>query len=75
MIKSLALCTFLVLALPAHAAQTGTIPSMPGIDAPELAALGPHAVGFRSLTLVHRAQPDVEARASATGACRCAIGS
>ena len=67
MIKNLALCTFLVLALPAQAAETGTIPSMPGIDAPELAALGPHAVGFRSLTLVHRAQPDVEAKASATG--------
>ncbi len=34
-------------------------PSVPGIDAPQLAALGPHAVGFRSVTLVHQGQPDL----------------
>ena len=34
-------------------------PSVPGIDAPQLAHLGPHAVGFRSVTLIHKAQPDL----------------
>ena len=34
-------------------------PSVPGIDAPQLAPLGPHSVGFRSVTLVHSAQPDL----------------
>lgn len=34
-------------------------PSIPGVDAPELAALGPDAVGVRTLTFVHRAQPDL----------------
>jgi predicted dienelactone hydrolase len=34
-------------------------PSTFGPDAPALAALGPHAVGVETLTLVERAQPDV----------------
>lgn len=34
-------------------------PSVPGIDAPQLSALGTHKVGFRSVTLIHRAQPDL----------------
>ena len=42
-------------------------PSVPGIDAPQLAPLGPHAVGFRSVTLVHKAQPDLLHVDSATG--------
>lgn len=42
--------------------------SRPGVDAPQLAHLGPHAVGLRSITLVHAAQPDVLARTSTTGA-------
>jgi len=33
--------------------------SQPGIDAPELAALGPLAVGFHSIRLVEHAVPDV----------------
>ena len=33
-------------------------PSIPGVDAPELAALGPDKVGFRTVRLIHRAQPD-----------------
>ena len=33
-------------------------PSIPGVDAPELAASGPDTVGFRTLQLVHKAQPD-----------------
>ncbi len=39
-------------------ASGATLPSIPGIDAPELAALGPDKVGFRTLQLVHKAQPD-----------------
>lgn len=31
----------------------------PGIDAPELAAAGPSAIGYRTLTLVHLRQPNV----------------
>ena len=42
-------------------------PSVPGIDAPQLAPLGPHAVGFRSITLVHQAQPDLLNVDRATG--------
>ncbi len=42
-------------------------PSVPGIDAPQLALLGPHAVGFRSVTLVHKAQPDLLHVDPATG--------
>ena len=36
-------------------------PSVPGADAPELAAMGPNAVGFRTVTLIHRNQPQLEA--------------
>ena len=32
---------------------------MPGIDAPELAALGSFGVGFKTVTLIHRAQPNL----------------
>ena len=41
-------------------------PSIPGIDAPELAALGPDKVGFRTLRLVHKAQPDFTSTEPAT---------
>jgi predicted dienelactone hydrolase len=43
-------------------------PSVPGIDAPELAALGPDGVGFRTVTFVHKAQPDLMAADAKTGA-------
>ena len=36
-------------------------PSIPGADAPELAAVGPNGVGFRTATLIHREQPDFQA--------------
>jgi predicted dienelactone hydrolase len=36
-------------------------PSVPGIDAPQLAPLGDYKVGFRSFALVHKAQPDFAA--------------
>jgi predicted dienelactone hydrolase len=43
-------------------------PSLPGADAPELAAMGPDGVGFRTVTLVHRGQPDFQAVDAKTGA-------
>jgi predicted dienelactone hydrolase len=42
--------------LPLHA----RVPSAPGVDAPELAALGKSAVGFRTFSFIQRNQPDVE---------------
>ena len=42
--------------------------SRPGVDAPELARLGSHAVGLRSIILVDSAQPNVVARDATTGA-------
>ncbi|MGI9245834.1 MAG: alpha/beta hydrolase family protein [Steroidobacteraceae bacterium] len=42
-------------------------PSRPGLDAPELALLGSHPVGVRTLTLVHRDQLDLIAADPATG--------
>lgn len=44
------------LTAPVHASA----PSVPGVDAPELAALGQYGVGFRSVLFTHRGQPDVE---------------
>ena len=49
-------------------AQSQRPPSVPGIDAPQLAALGEHKVGFRSITLIHKAQPDFAAADPATHA-------
>jgi predicted dienelactone hydrolase len=58
----LALC--LATTLPTFAAD---VPSRTGIDAPELAPLGPYAVGVRSLTMVDRDQLDLAAFEPATG--------
>ncbi len=44
------------------------LPSIPGADAPQLAALGPFGVGVRTLTLVHHDQPDLLAANLETGA-------
>lgn len=66
MTKMLACLAALLLAMPVNAGASGTVPSKPGMDAPELAAVGLHEVGFRALTLVHRGQPDVEANKQAT---------
>ncbi|OYY70105.1 MAG: hypothetical protein B7Y44_03795 [Sphingomonadales bacterium 28-55-16] len=44
----------------ARAPQVLDVPSIPGIDAPELAALGTYDIGFRSIMLTHQGQPDVE---------------
>jgi len=43
----------------ATCAMAGEPPSRPGVNAPELARLGTHAVGVRTLVLVDRDQPDV----------------
>lgn len=42
-------------------------PSMTGVDAPELAALGPEPIGFRTITLVHKQQPDLMAAVPNSG--------
>ncbi len=55
---------FLFLATPALAEPP---PSVPGVDAPELARLGPHAVGVRTVTWTQAAQPDVLAYDKAKG--------
>ena len=43
-------------------------PSQPGIDAPELAHLGSHRVGVRTLILVDRENPDGRSLGTAGGA-------
>jgi predicted dienelactone hydrolase len=53
------LATLFSLIMVATAAAASP-PSLTGVDAPELAALGKVAVGFRTITLTHRAQPDVQ---------------
>jgi predicted dienelactone hydrolase len=42
------------------AALNANVPSVPGVDAPELSALGVYGIGFRSVTFTHQNQPDVE---------------
>lgn len=44
-----------------------SVPSVPGIDAPQLAKLGSHKVGFRTLTLLHKDQPNLLGADPATG--------
>lgn len=44
----------------ASAPKVMDVPSIPGVDAPELAALGTYDIGFRSIMLTHQGQPDVE---------------
>lgn len=61
-----ALLVGLLLAAPGLPAAAP--PSQPGTNAPELAKLGPHAVGVRALTFVDKAAPDVRAFDAKTGA-------
>ena len=56
MIRCVLASALMLLVAPVHA----SIPSVPGADAPELAALGTYDVGFRSVTFTNRNQPDVE---------------
>jgi predicted dienelactone hydrolase len=48
-------------------AAAADAPSRPGIDAPELAALGTHSVGVRSITLVDRDQVNLSTIDPGTG--------
>lgn len=59
------LVALLTLAQPAMAQSP---PARPGADAPELAALGPHAVGVRTRIWIQPAQPDILAYDRAKGA-------
>ncbi len=62
---SLAIALILVLlSVPVFADEP---PSRYGVDAPELARLGPYAVGIKTLQLIERAQPDVLAFDPAKG--------
>ena len=65
MLKLWVAAAMLLLVTPLQA--EANLPSIPGVDAPELAALGPDGVGFRTVTYIHRAQPDFQAGADKTG--------
>jgi predicted dienelactone hydrolase len=54
----------LLLSVPVFADEP---PGRYGVDAPELARLGPYAVGIKTLQLIERAQPDVLAFDPAQG--------
>jgi len=56
------------LAAPALAGQVQKVPAIVGIDAPELAPMGAAGVGFRSVTFVHKDQPDLEHPDATSGA-------
>ncbi len=58
MMKRIAFWVCAVVTSPLNAHPN--VPSSPGVDAPELAKLGPYAVGFRTITLVNERQPDLE---------------
>jgi dienelactone hydrolase len=64
----IAVLGFGMFAAPGHGTRAETPYSRPEIDAPELAPLGPHAVGVRSIVLLERAVPDVLAFDKAKGA-------
>ncbi|MDQ6664513.1 MAG: dienelactone hydrolase [Acidobacteriota bacterium] len=56
----LAVFAMLPLVAPCGAQPDSAIPfSVPGTDAPELAALGPYRVGVRTIDLVHPGQVDI----------------
>jgi predicted dienelactone hydrolase len=64
----LAALAALVTPMAAAAHAGGSAPSVPGVDAPELAALGPDGIGFRTITLVHREQPRLDSVDARSGA-------
>ncbi|WP_295635135.1 dienelactone hydrolase [Novosphingobium sp.] len=70
LIKTALLAIALLAPATAQAGNTppSVPPSVPGTDAPQLAALGEYKVGFRSITLGHKAQPDFPAADPKTGA-------
>ena len=54
-------------ALVAPVLAVAAPPSVPGIDAPELARLGADSVGYRTLILTHKGEPDLQAANAKTG--------
>ncbi|MEY4256206.1 MAG: hypothetical protein RLZZ141_1433 [Pseudomonadota bacterium] len=58
----------IILSLASSAVFAASPPSRPGIDAPELAALGSHAVGYKTLTLIQPQQANLELFDAKTGA-------
>ena len=69
-LTAVTLMAFAVFSAAATGPSAALPPSVPGIDAPQLASLGPHKVGFRSVTLIHNAQPDLLHVDPATGRVR-----
>jgi predicted dienelactone hydrolase len=65
--RSALLALLLTASTVTPAAVAAEAPSRPGVDAPELARLGPFAVGVRTVTLVQHDQPDVLAFDPQTG--------
>ena len=68
MTRNLLASALLGLAAPALACPTPQGPAHVGVDAPELAPLGTYGVGFRSVSFVHKNQPDLEHPDPKTGA-------
>ena len=66
-LTSVILMASAVLLAAATRSSEQALPSVPGINAPQLARLGPSKVGFRSLNLIHQAQPDLLAADPVTG--------
>ncbi len=58
--RKMLLGALLGLTAPVLAAPALQGPANIGVDAPELARLGSDGVGFRSVTFVHKGQPDLE---------------
>ena len=53
-------CVVASLLMLLTAPINASVPSIPGVDAPQLAALGAYGIGFQSVTFTHHNQPDVE---------------
>lgn len=68
MMRAFLFCASLALAVPVVGKKHIDVPIAPGADAPELAALGSASVGFKTLTFVHGAQPDLAAADLKSGA-------
>jgi predicted dienelactone hydrolase len=66
-LNTIAFLAFALLLTGAASSSAVSPPSVPGIDAPQLARLGPHQVGFRTVILEHRNRPDLIATAAASG--------
>ena len=53
-------CLLAAFSLPMASLHAESAPSAPGVDAPELAKLGPLSAGYRSVSFFHADQPDLE---------------